>query len=181
MRRSDPQGSPTPSFTPAPAPACYATRFALRRTNHRRIAPEEAHRRAPCAAAGRPVGPRRVVALADRVARHLTRHRRRRPVESSGNCPKTQPLVAASMNLVTFVHRQLAVVFSHAHTLPNSGCCTSFWSPPRFRQAPPRAADAMIWAPPCHGQNVPPDPACPRPGQGLVQTRGAAAPLRPAG
>ncbi|MFN3987623.1 MAG: hypothetical protein ACK4KV_19200, partial [Rhodocyclaceae bacterium] len=43
------------------------------------------------------------------------------------------PLVAASMNLVTFVHRQLVVVFSHAHTLPNSGCCTSFWSPPLER------------------------------------------------
>ena len=62
-----------------------------------------------------------IVTLANRVARHFTRHCGNRPIESSGNCPKTQSLVAAPVNLIVFVHRQLAVMISHAYTLPNRG------------------------------------------------------------
>lgn len=66
-------------------------------------------------------GKRRMVALANDVSRHFARHRRGRSIESSSNCPKTQSLVTASVNWVAFVHRQLAMVFSHAYPLPNRG------------------------------------------------------------
>ena len=78
-------------------------------------------RSAPPARQRRALGTGGIVALAHRVPRHFARHCGGRPIESSGNCPKTQSLIAASVNLIAFVHRQLAVVISHAYTLPNRG------------------------------------------------------------
>jgi len=95
---------------------------------HQRANPVEQHRTAlqldrsaPPARQRRALGTGGIVALAHRVPRHFARHCGGRPIESSGNCPKTQSLIAAPMNLITFVHRQLAVVSSHAYTLPNRG------------------------------------------------------------
>lgn len=63
----------------------------------------------------------RVVTLANRVSLHLTRYRRRRPIELSGNYPTTQSPIPAPLNLVAFVHVQLAVGIFHRYRQLNSG------------------------------------------------------------